>query len=249
MSNLHRSTLALAIMAGTVLVLAPSASAQRGYLFRNPQVSWTMRVGGAQPAAEGEIYNFFTRELTIDRDDFKSVAWGGDLGIRVHPQIDALFSVTVARSSTRSEFRDWVDENDQPIEQVTRLRRTPLTAGVKFYPLDRGRELGRYAFIPARFLPYIGVAGGVMLYRLEQEGDFVDFQTEEIFTDYLESSGTAPTAHVFGGSELWLLSRLGLNVEARYMWASANLQEAFEDVDEKIDLRGFQLTAGLSVRF
>lgn len=224
------------------------AAAQDGFMFRNPTVTLNLRVGTSRPAAEGDIFQFITSELTLDREDFAAFTWGGDLSIRVRPQLDVVLGASVSKSSRGSEFEDWVDENEQPIEQVTVLRRIPVTAGFKFFPLPRGREVGRYAFVPTRFAPYLGAAGGIMYYELDQRGDFVDHETLEIFGDFLRSSGTAPTIQALGGADVWIFPHLGVNVEARYGWASADLVDAFSDF-EKIDLRGFQLTTGLSVRF
>jgi hypothetical protein len=236
-----------------VPLLAARASAQDGYFFREPRISLGLRIGAAAPAANDDLFDFFTDELTLERGDFEATSWGGDIGIRIHPQMDAVISVTVARSSTRSESREWEHENDTPIEQTTKLTRTPLTAGFKFYPFAQGRTLGKYAWVPTRrFTPYVGAAAGVMWYNLEQEGEFVDETTDpespDIFRDFFKSDGVAPTGHVFGGAELWLIPRIALNVEGRYAWAKADLHDAFEDF-ERIDLRGWQVTTGLTVRF
>ena len=231
--------------------LPQAAFAQDGYMFRKPQVTFSMRLGTAQPAAQGDIFNFLTTELELDREDFAAFTWGGDINFRVDPKADIVLSVTVAQSSKRAAFERWEDsETGELIYNETDLRRIPVTLGMKFFPLSRGREIGRYAYIPTRFSPYVGVAGGVMFYSLEQEGDFVDDSTDPpvIFTDWLESDGAAPTVQALAGADLWILPRVGINVEGRYGWASANLNDAFSDFD-KIDLRGFQLTTGLSVRF
>jgi hypothetical protein len=54
-------------------------------------------------------------------------------------------------------------------------------------------------------------------------------------------------AYVAAGSDIWLLTRLGLNVEARYNWAKDDLNGDFSDFDE-IDLRGLQWTIGITLR-
>jgi hypothetical protein len=244
----NRILMILGFAAGAGVWLPQTAPAQDGFLFRNPQVTWNLRLGTARPAAQGDIFKFLTTELTLDREDFASFTWGGDLNFRIDPRADILLGASVSQSSKSSEFERWTDEDELPIEQVTELRRIPITAGIKFFPLSRGREIGRYAFVPTRFAPYLGGAAGVMLYTLEQSGDFVDFETLDIFTDFFESSGAAPTVQAFGGADLWILPRVGINVEARYSWASAELKDAFSDFED-IDLRGFQLTSGLSVRF
>jgi hypothetical protein len=49
------------------------------------------------------------------------------------------------------------------------------------------------------------------------------------------------------GAEWWLKPYLGINAEGRYAWSTAKLERDF-DFDH-IDLRGFQVTTGLAVRF
>lgn len=239
--------LALCAAAAPLLMAAPAA-AQEGYMFGMPRASVSVHLGLARPVAEGEIFNFMTDQLTLDRDDFASATFGVDFGMRVHPQVDVLLGLGVAQSSQDSEFRDFVEDNDAAIRQTTELMRLPVTAGLKLHLLPRGRSLGRYAFIPARFSPYVGGGAGVMWYRLEQEGDFVDFETLDIFTDHFQSDGATLTAHAFGGGDVWLTSKLAFNAEARYSWAEADLNDSFSDF-ERIDLSGWQVTAGITLRY
>ncbi|HEY0671978.1 MAG TPA: outer membrane beta-barrel protein [Longimicrobiales bacterium] len=230
------------------IVTATPAFPQDGYLFGMPRATLTVHVGAAGPAANDELFRFFTDQLTLDRSDFTAPTIGFDIGMRVHPRFDVLLSVASAHSSDDSEFRDFVEVNDQPIEQTTKLSRTAVTAGLKAHLTSQGRSLGRYAFIPTRVSPYVGAGAGVMWYRLRQEGDFVDFETLDIFADYFESDGATFTANVFAGGNLWLKPRWGLNLETRYSWAKADLHDSFSDF-EQVDLRGWQLTAGVSVRY
>ncbi len=87
-----------------------------------------------------------------------------------------------------------------------------------------------------------------MWYRFRQEGDFVDFQTLEIFSDELTSTGWAPMAQALAGLDFFLTPRLGLTGEARYSWARAELSDAFEQFDP-IDLSGLSATIGIHLRF
>lgn len=234
----------LAAAAGSAAPLA----AQDGYLFGTPRVSLTLRAGAAAPAAHGDIYDVFVNQLTLDRSDFISPSFGADVGIRILPRVDLMLNVATAHSSDDSEFRDFVETNDEPIRQTTSLTRTPLTAGLKLHLLSRGRSISRYAYIPGKFSPYVGGGAGVMFYKLQQEGDFVDFETLDIYTDYMEESGSTFTANAFAGGDVWLLPRVGLNIEGRYHWGEANLRSyAFSELGT-IDLQGWQLTAGVTLR-
>jgi opacity protein-like surface antigen len=223
-------------------------SAQDGFFFKPPVVSLSLQAGLAVPSAQDDVFDLFTRDLTLDRSDFASASIGGEIGVTVAPRFDIVIGLSRTQSSRPSEFRDWVDNDDQPIEQVTTFRRIPLTLSARYYPFDRGHAVGRYAWIPTSLSPYVGAGAGVVWYKLTQDGDFVDNTTLEIFHDHLTSSGSTPSAHVFAGAQWWPLPRAGLTAEARYAWGSATLRDGFSEF-ESIDLRGFQWTAGVAARF
>jgi hypothetical protein len=241
---LTRSVVAAALFAAGPVALA----AQEGFMFRRPVVTLAFRAGASVPAANDDLFNFITEQLTVDREDFTSVSWGGDVAIWLSSRADLVLGVSHARSSKRSEFRDLIGTDNLPIEQTTEFKRTPATVSLRFFPIDRGRSVGRYAWVPVNLLPYAGVGGGIMWYQLEQFGEFVDFETDAIFTDTIEDSGNTGMVQLFGGAEWWATTHVGLTVEGRYAWASAQLNDGFRDFDN-INLRGFQLTLGLATRF
>ena len=240
-----------AVLAVTNLAAAlPAAgqAAERDFLFRVPRVSLGIRGGYAVARASSEIFDFTRQELTVERSDFDAPAFGGQLAIRVAPRVDVAVDVSVATTRTKSEFRDWVDNNDLPIEQETEYRRVPLTVGVKAYLKDRGRSVSRFAWIPARWAPYVGAAGGWVWYRFEQVGDFVDYETLDIFADHFNSEGTTPTVHVYTGADWSLGPYFVVTAEARYAWARADMSGDFVDFDP-MDLSGLQASLGISLRF
>ncbi len=228
--------------------MAAPVFAQDGYMIGTPRLTLTSHVGVAAPIANDDLFNIFTDQLTLERGDFRGFSFGSDVGVRVHPRVDVIVAVTNSSTSNASEFRDFVETNDEPIRQTTELARTSVTAGARYYLTSRGRSLSRYAYVPTRWTPYVGATAGVLWYKLRQEGDFVDFETLDIFTDFFESRGNTPSASLLAGGDYWFMKGMALNVEGRYSWAKAPLQSAFSDFGN-IDLQGWQLTAGLSVRF
>ena len=224
------------------------ATAQRGYLFREPQFGAALRLGLGGPVANDDLFTFFTEELTLQRGDFRTLALAGDFSYRLSPKVDFVFGIAMDQSDNASEFEHLWDQDEQPIEQTTTVLRAPITAGVKYYLAPRGRRLSTHAWVPVNFTPYVTAGGGFMFYQVEQEGDFVDYETNEIFTSQFESSGGGPAAFAGVGGEYWFNPGVGLNLDGRYAWGSANLDRDFADFGE-IDLQGFQFTAGLAVRF
>ena len=245
-----------AVLIASALALLPSpVAAQRAdFLFNRPAVSLAIRAGWAAPRAQSEIFDFTMEQLVIDqnedieRTDFGGPSIQGELAVRVHDRLDVAIGVGHTEAEIRSEDREFVEDNDLPIEQTTRFRRTPIEVGVKGYLRDRGRAISRFAWVPYRVAPWVGAGAGAMIYGFDQSGDFVDYETLDIFTRSFESDGATPTAHVAAGLDLSLGPHLLATGEGRYQWARADMSRDFVDFDP-IDLSGFQITLGVAVRF
>ena len=123
----------------------------------------------------------------------------------------------------------------------------PLTTSLKFYPLGRGRRVGKYAWVRSTWVPYLGGGIGATWYQLKQKGDFVDPMTLSIFGDERESSGWAFSQHAFAGLDFKISRDFGLVLEARYYWARDDLGGDFSSFDS-IDLNGARIMAGFSWR-
>ena len=249
--TLHRCLLAgtLALLAGAAVPGAvPAQSAGRGFLFREPRATLTLRGGFDRAAAGSDLFSFTTEQLTLGRGDFSGPTVGGDLAVRVSPRLDVVLGGAYAGMERTSEFRKWVDGDDLPIEQSTSFERAPITGGVRAYLTPRGRSVGQFAWIPTRAAAFVGAGAGGMWYRFHQVGDFVDFETFDVFPDELESSGWTLTAHGAAGLDYSITPRLGLTAETRYTWAEAGLSDSFEGFDP-IDLSGLSATVGFNVRF
>lgn len=245
---------ALAVGVGGTGPATPELAAQtaRGFLLGAPYASLTVRAGYHLPRAGGgngqeSLWDFTREQLTTETSDFGGLHLAGDLGVRVGERLDFVVGVGFSRSRTGSEFRDWVGEDDLPIAQSTEFRTIPVTAGVKAYLWKRGRSVGRFAWIPRKWNAYVGAAGGLVWYRFSQFGEFVDYETNDIFEDRFVSDGRAPTVHLMGGAEVSLGPRVALIGEARYGFAKAPLEADFVGFAD-LDLAGFLATAGVSIR-
>jgi hypothetical protein len=241
----------LAFAPFAALLLAVPVHAQSGgdgFLFKAPSGSVTFRTGYDRASARSDLFSFTTEQLTVDRGDFSGPTVAGDVSIRVAGRADVVISVAHSRSRIGSEFRDWLDNDRLPIEQTTTFQRVPLTGSLKAYLVQPGRSIGQFAWIPARVSPYAGAGAGMMWYRFAQAGDFIDFNTTRVFPDSFRSSGWTPTVHAFGGADISLHPRFGLTAQARYEWGKAALSSDFAGFD-RIDLSGFTLTTGISVRY
>lgn len=242
------------IAIATLLVVgATSVSAQmgagNGFLFRRPGATMTVYGGYAQPLASGGVFSLATSELTLGRSDFGSGNLGFDLSVTVAPRVEVVFGIDRSRSRTRSEYREWVDNNDQPIEQTTGLQRTPLTASVRYFLADRGRQIGSVAWVPARFVPFVSLGGGVMWYKFDQVGDFIDQQSLNVFSERLTATGSSRVLQAGAGAQWNLNQRVNLTGELRYHRASGDGGRPNGDFSGyKVDLSGVSTLIGLTLR-
>lgn len=238
------------VAAGALLVPADARAQQRDadFLFKTPRVTLGIHGGYAIASAGSDVFDWYEDLLTLDRSDFSSVLVGGELAVRVTERVDIALGVSRAKSEATSEYRDLVGTDDLPILQTTEFTRVPITVGAKVYLRDRGRSIGRFAWIPEEWAPYLGGGLGVTHYRFRQEGEWVDEETFDIFYDVLESEGTATTGFVRAGTDVSLGPRFFFTLDGRYTWASTPLDaDTFVGFDD-IDLGGFDLTFGFAVR-
>lgn len=219
-----------------------------GFLFHTPRVTWGIRGGFNVRSASSGVYDSVTTWLTLNKRDFNAFSVASDLGVTVAGPLELVLGGGYTARRAQSEFRDYVDQNDQPITQSTALRTVPLTLAARLYLTSRGRQIGRFVWIPTRIMPYIGVGTGVMGYWFEQKGSFVDFADLSIFTDTFRSHGWAPLGMALAGADYSLGSRLFVNADVRYIRANAALHGQFVNFTDGIDLSGVQFSMGLHVR-
>jgi hypothetical protein len=237
-----------------VLTATSAASAQDApppprptpdFLFGRPDGTLGIRVSWLTGRSGSDWYDFVTDQLTLERKNFNGPGIGTDLGITLTPRVDLMVGFDYNQSTTASEYRRFVDNNRLPIEQTTLMRGANISGGVKFALTERGREIGRLAWVPRTVVPFVGAGGGAMWFQVRQFGDFVDYVDFSVFTDVFESKGWTPSAHVFGGVDVRVLRRAYATFDARYTWASGDLGPDWIDF-EPIDLSGFRVSAGIN---
>ena len=244
-----RSATLFLVTTALATVTRPSLaqSAGDGFLFHTPGVSWELYGGFDRATASSDVFAFVTKQLTLTRGDFSSATFGTNFAIRVSPTNDIVFDASFTNVARNSEFRDWVDQNNAPIQQTTSLSRVPVTLSVKHYLASRGRAIGRFAWIPAPRATYVGAGAGLMRYRFHQIGDFIDFQTLNVFPDEFEATGWTPVLHAFAGMDLSLTGHFLVTGEARYTWARGRMGRDYVGFN-RIDLSGISATAGITIR-
>lgn len=240
-----------------LLVLTPAAEAAAqqprpapDFLFGEPRGSLGVRGSWMFARAGSDIYDFVRSHLTLDEGAFNAPGIAADLAIAATPRVDAVVGFEFSQTSAASEYRDFVDNNRQPIEQTTRLRDLNLTGTIRVALMPRGIGVSRLAWVPRRVTPYIGGGGGLMWYEFTQQGDFIDVRSTNaaVFRDVFTSKGWTPSAHALAGVDVRVQRRTFVTFEGRYLWAAATLERQFEDFDP-IDLAGLRVSAGINVLF
>jgi hypothetical protein len=252
--------LSIALLVALPVTLSAQARGGDGYLFKRPLGSLTIRAGAARPNANGSVFDFVSGLLMprgstntnagLSPSDYSAFSGSLEAAFNLTPRAELVVGAAMSRRRVDSEYRKWVDNNDKPIEQMTRFSRTPLTVGLKWNLAPAGRAVSRLVWVPNRLVPYVAAGGGMMQWRFQQEGDFVDFQTNtlDVFKSTLQDKGWAPMAYAATGLSWSINPSLAVTGEARYDMASAPLRGSFSGFD-KISLSGVGLSAGFQVRY
>jgi len=217
-------------------------------MFGRPRASIAVRGSWVFARAGSDLFAFVTDQLTIQSKDFNAPAVGVEVGVAIGSRMEVLGGVEYSASKTSSEYRRFVDNLNLPITQDTQLKNVHVSGSLKISLRPRGESLSRLAWVPRAVAPYVGAGAGAVRFDFIQSGDFVNFVDSSVFSDVFESTGWAPSAHVFGGADVHVYHRLFLQLEGRYLWSSGKLGSDFIGFDP-IDLAGLRMTAGVSVLF
>ena len=247
----RRATYSGCLLVAASLVVAPIARAQGsgdGFLFRSPGGSFRVWTGYDRALANSPIFKFVTDTFTLSKSSFGAFAIGADLAVRVAPRAELVFSAGWAGSKAGSEYRHWIGSDSLPIRQTTSLERVPLTVNLKWYVTAPGQSIGRFAWVPTRLAPFVGAGGGLMWYRFQQYGDFINFADSSVVNDALASEAWTGSLDAFAGMDVALGARYVVTARAQYTWARSHLGADFVGPNE-VDLSGLSLTVGAGVRF
>lgn len=238
------------ILAGALLAMAPAtARAQADFLFDRPAVSLSLFGGLSLPGEGSDLFDFVREQVTLEEGDFAAPAVLAEVALRATERLDLVVGVEHASRTRASEMRDWVTMDDLPIPQTNQFTRTGLHVGAKAYLLPRGRAISRFSWVPNRWSPYLGGGVGVTRYEFVQEGDFVDYQTLDIFESRIASSGHGMTTHALAGVQLSITPRFLLRGEYRYTWGAGQASRSDFSADfGDMDLSGSGVLIGAAMR-
>jgi opacity protein-like surface antigen len=200
-----------------------------------------LRIGGFEPEGDSEYWRDKEADFTGEASELEDVSVGIDYRVDVSRHFGLMFSGTLFEGEMGQAYREFVDSEGADIRHVTRLELASATVGGVFHLT--GPE--------AVVRPYVGAGGGIYSWRLEEDGEFIDFTPPPpvIFDATLEASGTAFGYYLLGGVEVPVGRHWSFFAEGRWHRVDDDLEDDFEDDFGKIDLSGTDLGAGISWRF
>jgi outer membrane protein W len=178
--------------------------------------------------------------LDFEIRDFNGANVGGEWLFRFSDYFEAGVGLGYYGRTVPSVYRGYVNIDGSEIAQDLRLRVVPVTGTVRLLPL--GRDAG--------IQPYVGAGLGIYSWRYSEAGEFVDFDTFEIFRDRFADSGTSAGPVLLAGIRLWPSRNFGVGGELRYQRARGDLDpQLFPATGDRIDLGGTAFNATMVVRF
>ena len=200
-----------------------------------------IHVGSFEPNGSSEYWHSINNDFTsAEPSDFRDLTFGADYLFPLNPHMSIIFSGSWYEGSSSHSYRNFLDENNNRIRHDTTLDIASGTVGLMFHVLPRGTPIQ----------PYVAFGGGIYPWRLEENGDFIDFgrPTLPIFHSHLSSSGTAFGYYGLVGLDVPVSRVFGIYAEGRWTWAEDTLKDDFEGFG-KLDLGGREVVAGLTWRW
>ncbi len=200
--------------------------------------SVALRLGAFAPRIESDLWEENLATFTIERSDFDALIGGIEVSIELSELVDLTFGVETSSSNVFSNYRDFVFEDGSEILQDLTLRTTPVTAGVRVFPIGKLH----------RVFPYVTGGAGFYVYEYREEGEFVDFDTFDIEGDLFIDRGVAYGGYFGAGVEVGLSELAYVFAEYRRHWARGTHGGDFRGFGG-FDLSANQMSFGVNLRF
>jgi hypothetical protein len=227
------------IVVAMLLAVAPMAQAQ-GNWRPGDFGAFRVRLGLFEPDGDSSYWSNKGEVWTSRASDFEDLSFGLDYRWNLTQRSGLIFGTSSYEGNSNQAYRDWTDDDGRDIVHTTRLELSDLTvAWVARFRRSQPLQL------------YAGVGGGVLWWRLEEEGSFIDFTqlSPTIVHEQYREDGTTFEAFLLAGVEVPLGSSLSFFGEGRWRHADDTLSYAYYGIGDRLDLSGVEYTAGLSWNF
>lgn len=233
-------TLIVVCLIGCLFGFAHDTYAQGSWL-PGDAGSIKFRLGLFEPQADSSYWDEKFEVWTGSSSDFEDLVWGIDGLWMMAPTWGVQFGSSWYQGDTYQAYRDWVDSDGREISHRTELSTWDLTAAWVFKPL-RGSAIR----------PYFGIGGGLLSWRLQEYGDFIDFGSsggDQVVYGAYQDSGTTFMAFGIVGVEFFSRNSWSLFIEGRWQEAETSLGGGFGSLNQRLDLSGPQVSAGIAWKF
>lgn len=228
----------LAGLAAFLLAAAPALAQGRRYVAEDNSLRF--RLGLLEPQGESEYWSDKRLDFSGEVEDLEDGTFGIEYERRLAPVLGFLIGGSFFEGQTEQAYLDFEDRFGNDIAHTTTLGLSSLDVGLVLHLAPQH----------APIVPYVGGGGSAVSWRLEEDGDFIDFGVvpEDIFNDRFEDDGVALGWFVVAGLDVPLGPNWSLFAEARWRDAQDELSGDFEDFGE-LDLSAREFSAGAAWRF
>ena len=167
---------------------------------------------------DGRIFDDVLNEnlevFDFNLQDFNGVSISGEWSIDIGEYLEAGVGLGYYSRSVPSVYAEFVNFDGSEVAQDFRLRISPLTLVMRFFPLTNHADIQ----------PYLGVGVGLFNWRYSESGEFIDFLADaEIFREQYVADGRDLGGLILGGVRSRLTSDLTVGLEVRYQKASGRV--------------------------
>ena len=177
--------------------------------------------------------------FAFDLKQFNGGTVGGEWVVPIGEYFETGVGVGFYQRTVPSVYTDFVDVDGTEILQDFRLRVVPVSATVRLLPT--GRRSG--------VEPYVGGGLALLSWRYAEFGEFVDFDTFDLFRDRFVATGTDVGPLAVGGVRVPVGDHFAVGGELRYQWGSGVVGVENGFLNERVDLGGLTSQVTFSVRF
>ena len=218
----------VAFLVAAMLLLAHSGQAG----------SFTVRVGQYSPFGNSDLWLENAETFDVLVSDFNFIFGGAEFTVELNEFIDLAFGIDVYSRRVNTHYREFVRDDGTEIRQEMRLTVVPLTTGLRFLPLGKFRIVS----------PYVSGGFGLYPYEYQEQGEFIDFATFDIFEARFRDSGVGFGGYAAAGIEVTVTRGFLVFGEFRRHWVYAQHGGDFRDFGD-FDLDAHQIAVGFTFRF
>jgi opacity protein-like surface antigen len=195
-----------------------------------------LRFGAFRPEGDSQYWHDKELDFTGTASDLQGPIGGIDYLLRLNHHFSLMLSGSYYEGNATQSYRDFVDNSGHRIRHDTTLGIGSATLGVVYHFTGRGAPVS----------PYVGAGAGGYFWRLQENGDFIDFNhNNDIFNSRLRSDGTAFGGYLLVGLEAPITRNVSLFAEGRWTQVKDDLRDDFEGFG-RLDLSGREVTGGIA---